>query len=173
LCAAVLLVLLTATGAARAADPIDPFLGQWQGIGVTENSGPGSDVAFADRALDVNIQRIDQGFSLVWVTAVQAVGANTSDVKVRSTRNDFLSTGHGKVYQMTADSDLGKGSAFRWAHFADRTLIVQGIAVLEDGTLEHQKYVRILLSDNQMQLRYTRALDGEVVRSVIALLRKN
>jgi hypothetical protein len=45
--------------------------------------------------------------------------------------------------------------------------------VLEDGTLEHQKYVRILLSDNQMQLRYTRALDGEVVRSVIALLRKN
>ncbi len=49
-------------------------------------------------------------------------------------------------------------------------LVVHSIAILDKGDLEHQRYVRTLLANDEMQLRHTRSLDSRIVGSVLAIL---
>jgi hypothetical protein len=67
-------------------------------------------------------------------------------------------------------NDTVSGSSYRWARIDGRDLVVHSIAISDNGVLEHQRYVRTLLADNEMQLRYTRSLDSSIVGSVLAIL---
>jgi hypothetical protein len=67
-------------------------------------------------------------------------------------------------------NDPVSGSSYRWARIDGRVLVVHSIAILDKGELEHQRYVRTLLANNEMQLRYTRSLDSRIVGSVLAIL---
>ncbi len=74
------------------------------------------------------------------------------------------------LYRVEGSNDPVSGSSYRWARIDGRELVVHSIAILDNGELEHQRYVRTLLANDEMQLRYTRALDGIIVGSVLAIL---
>ncbi|MCZ6455607.1 MAG: hypothetical protein O6909_15320, partial [Alphaproteobacteria bacterium] len=76
------------------------------------------------------------------------------------------------IYRMTATGEPLSGAPYIWARLADRALEIHSITISDRGVLEYQKYVRTLLSDDEMQLRFTRSLDGSIVRSVLAHLQR-
>ena len=82
----------------------------------------------------------------------------------------FVATERGGIYRMGVDSDPISGAPYMWARIEGRELVVNSITISEQGVLEHQRYVRTLVSADEMQLRYTRSLDGSVVGSVAAFL---
>ena len=59
-----------------------------------------------------------------------------------------------------------------WAHIEGRTLTINVIAVLNDGSLERQIYDRTL-TDKGLKLTYRRTLDGKVVKTIDADFIKN
>ena len=59
-----------------------------------------------------------------------------------------------------------------WAHLDGRVLVVNSIAISDQGVLEQQRYVRTLAAADEMELRYTRSLDSDVVSSVLAILNR-
>lgn len=156
---------------ARAAS-IDSFVGHWVGEGITENGAPAESVGFIDRELEVTIKPIADGFTVTWVTRRQAGGARADKVKHTSISVPFVEIDKSGMYRMSATGDLLSGSPYFWARVAERMLIVHSITISEHGVLEYQKYVRTLFNDDEMQLRFTRSLDGSIVRSVLAHLRR-
>jgi hypothetical protein len=160
------------SGVSSAAEPIDKFVGSWVGSAITENVGgrPGS--GGLNRQLEVRIEAVPKGFHITWMTARRTVKKGASSVKYWSTSVHFNETERAGVYSSQAQSDLSGGRPYRWAVIADNVLTVHSIAVSQDGRLEHQKYVRTLLSDDEMQLKYTLTLDGKAVRSVIGLINR-
>ncbi len=169
--AAVVFALLP-LGTAAPQSAIDPFYGRWIGKGITENVGNTSGVAFADRDLDVTIRPAEQGFTIVWKTTRTTKKNGASDVRLWSITVPFVEAERGGLYRMVARTDPVSGTPYMWARLAGRTLVVNSMTISDEGALEQQRYVRTLLSDDEMQLRYTRSLDGTAVRSVLAILRR-
>jgi len=166
------LIALLPLGTVAAQSAIDPFYGRWIGKGITENVGKASGVAFADRDLDVTVRPTEQGFTIVWKTTRTTKKNGASDVRLWSISVPFVEADRNGLYRMVARTDPVSGTPYMWARLAGRMLVVNSMTISDDGVLEQQRYVRTLLSDNEMQLRYTRSLDGTTVRSVLALLRR-
>lgn len=152
---------------ARAA-PIDPFVGDWAGRGITENGAPAESVGFVDRELEVEIKSTAEGFNVTWVTRRSSASGNK--VKHTSVSVPFVSVEQPGMYRMAADTEPLSGTPFVWARIVDHILEVHSITISNRGVLEYQKYVRTLLNDDEMQLRFTRSVDGSIVRSVLAHL---
>ncbi len=167
--ATIILVLtaLLATTPARAA-PIDPFVGDWKGRGITENGAPAESVGFVDRELEVSIEPAAEGFSVTWVTRRSSLDG--SKIKHTSVSVPFVGGDKPGMYRMTAEHEPLSGSPFIWARVVDHILEVHSITISDRGVLEYQKFVRTLLTDDEMQLRFTRSVDGSIVRSVLAHL---
>lgn len=161
-------VLASADPAAAA--PIDPFVGEWEGRGITENGAPAESVGFIDRELEVTIAPTADGFNVTWQTRRQSIRRGSDKVKHSSISVPFVATERPGIYRMAGAGEPLSGSPYIWARVADHTLEVHSISITERGVLEYQKYVRTLLSDDEMQLRFTRSLDGSIVRSVLAFL---
>ncbi len=151
---------------------IDPFVGHWVGMGITENGAPAESVGFIDRELEVTIDPTADGFNVTWVTRRPAGGATANKIKHSSISVPFARVDKPGIYRMTATGEPLSGDPYIWARVGDRALEVHSITISAQGVLEYQKYVRTLLSDNEMQLRFTRSLDGSIVRSVLAHLRR-
>ena len=154
------------------ASSIKPFLGHWAGAGITEEQGPGSDYGFADRDLDVTIVPTGNGFRITWQTLQQDPSAKSKKAEIHSKTVTFVETAREGFFRMDQPWKPVTGDSFQWAQLPDGKLIVHSIAILENGTLEYQKYTRVLVSDTQMQLFYIRSVDGNVVKSVLAQLTK-
>lgn len=154
------------------AEPVDPFVGHWAGMGITENGTPAENIGFVDRELDVTIEATSNGFNITWKTLRLSVGDRKRKVKHTSLNVPFVQTDRPGIYRMDADGEPISGSPYIWARVADNRLEVHSITISERGVLEYQKYVRTLLLDDEMQLRFTRSLDGSIVRSVLAHLRR-
>ncbi len=164
----VLTAVLSPAAPARAA-PIDPFVGHWVGSGITENGAPAESVGFVDRELEVTVEPTADGFSVTWAT-LRPSGSAT--VKHTSIRVPFAQVDKLGIYRMTTTGEPLSGSPYIWARVADRAFEVHSITISEHGVLEYQKYVRTLLTDDEMLLRFTRSLDGSIVRSVLAHLKR-
>ena len=156
---------------ARAA-PNDPFVGHWVEKGITENGAPAKSVGFVGRELEVTIKPSADGFSVTWVTRRPSGGARVDSIKHTSISVPFAQFGKPGTYRMTATSEPLSGAPYIWARVVDRAFEVHSITISEHGVLEYQKYVRTLLTDDEMQLRFIRSLDGSIVRSVLAHLRR-
>ena len=153
------------------AAPIDPFVGDWKGRGITENGAPAESVGFVDRELEVSIKPTAEGFNVIWVTRRSSLDG--SKVKHTSVRVPFVGVDKPGMYQMAAEHEPLSGAPFIWARVLDHIIEVHSITISDRGVLEYQKYVRTLLTDDEMQLRFTRSVDGSIVRSVLAhLVRK-
>ena len=163
--ATVLIAILPIRTGASASD-IEAFYGRWIGKGITENEG----IAFADRDLDVIVEPAERGFTLVWKMSRTTKKKGGDQVRHWSITVPFVQTDRNGIYRMDGSSDLVSGSSYRWARIDGRVLVVHSIAISDKGVLEHQRYVRTLLANNEMQLRYTRSLDGSIVGSVLAIL---
>lgn len=158
---------------ALAAGPIDPFVGHWVGVGITENQGPSSAIAFADRDLAMTIESTDRGFSITWMALFQSIGKKTVEPKSWKTSVTFVPAGRDGLYRMEVPGDPAAGEPYRWAYLAGATLTVHSIAVFDNGTLEHQTYVRTLVSENEMRIDYSNARDNKIVRSVMAVAKRD
>ena len=163
---AMVLIALLPIGTGASASTIEALYGRWIGKGITENKG----TEFADRDLDVTIEPTERGFTLVWKVSRTKKKKSGDQIQQWSTTVPFVQTDRNGIYRMEGSSDPVSGSSYRWAHIDGRVLVVHSIAILDEGVLEHQKYVRTLLANNEMQLRYTRSLDGSIVGSVLAIL---
>jgi len=163
---ATVLIAVIPVGTGAYASSIEAFYGRWIGKGITENKG----VEFADRELDVSLEPTERGFTLVWKVSRTKRKNGGDQVRHWSTTVPFVQTDRKGIYRMEGSGDPVSGSSYRWAHLEGPVLVVQSIAISDKGVLEQQRYVRTLLADNEMQLRYTRSLDGSIVGSVLAIL---
>ena len=166
LCLAAVLIAILPIGMSASASEIEAFYGRWIGKGITENVG----IEFADRDLDVTVEPAERGFMLVWKMSRTKRKKGGDQVRHWSITVPFVQTDRNGLYRMEGSSDLVSGSSYKWAHVDGRVLVVHSIAISDKGVLEHQRYVRTLLASNEMQLRYTRSLDGSIVGSVLAIL---
>lgn len=174
-CAATAIIILTAvlfSATPATAAPIDPFIGHWVGMGITENGAPAESVGFIDRDLEVTIEAAADGFTVAWKTLRPSGSGREDKVKHTSVRVPFVQVGEPGMYRMTATPEPLSGSPYIWARVSDHMLEVHSITISGRGVLEYQKYIRTLLSDGEMQLRFTRSLDGSIVRSVLAHLKR-
>lgn len=162
------LIVILPIGTGASASTIEAFSGRWLGKGITENRG----IGFADRDLDVTIEPTDQGFTIVWKTAKTTRKKGVDQVRLWSITIPFVETDRDGIYSMAVSTDPVSGTPYMWARLDDRVLVVHSIAISDQGVLEHQRYVRTLTARNEMQLRYTRSLDGDTVGSVLAILNR-
>lgn len=167
----VLSAILPPASPASAA-PIDPFVGHWVGRGITENGGPAESVGFVDRELEVDIEATADGFNVTWKTLRPSGGTRADKIKHTSLSVPFVHIDKPGMYRMAATGEPLSGAPYIWARVSDHQLEVHSIAISDRGVLEYQKYVRTLLSNDEMQLRFTRSLDGSIVRSVLAHLQR-
>ncbi len=163
---ATLLIAVLPIGTSASASTIEDFYGRWIGKGITENKG----LEFADRDLDVTVEPTDRGFTLVWKMSRTTRKNGGDQVRHWSVTVPFVQSDRNGLYRVEGSNDPVSGSSYRWARIDGRELVVHSIAILDNGELEHQRYVRTLLANNEMQLRYTRSLDGSIVGSVLAIL---
>jgi len=154
------------------AAPIDPFVGHWVGRGITESGALGETVGFVDRELEVDVAETADGFTITWRTLRPADNAPSDKVKHTSMSVPFVHVDGPGIYRMAAAGEPLSGAPYIWARLTDDTLEVHSIKISNRGVLEYQKYVRTLLSDTEMQLRFTRSLDGTIVRTVLAHLKR-
>ena len=147
---------------------IEPFVGHWVGMGITENGAPAESVGFVDRELEVIVEATENGFNITWKTLRPSGGG--SKIKHTSISVPFLASGKPGIYRMSATHEPLSGAPYIWARVTDNALEVHSITISGRGALEYQKYVRTLLTDDEMQLRFTRSLGGSIVRSVLAHL---
>ncbi len=152
------------------ADSIDPFIGQWVGTGITENGAPAENIGLVDRNLSVIIEARGEGFDLIWSTLRPSSGKQSDKVKLSSVNVSFAESGKPGIYRMVGAKEPVSGAPYIWARLADHVLEVHSVTISDRGVLEYQKFVRTLLSDDEMQLRFTRSLDGSIVRTVLAHL---
>ena len=163
---ATLLIAVLPIGTSASASTIEDFYGRWIGKGITENKG----LEFADRDLDVTVEPTDRGFTLVWKMSRTTRKNGGDQVRHWSVTVPFVQSDRNGLYRVEGSNDPVSGSSYRWARIDGRELVVHSIAILDNGELEHQRYVRTLLAENEMQLRYTRSLDSSIVGSVLAIL---
>ncbi len=163
---ATVLIAILPIGSGESASAIEAFYGRWIGKGITENTG----IEFVDRELDITVEPTERGFTLVWKLSRTSRKKGGDQVRHWSITVPFVQTDKNGIYRMEGSSDLVSGSSYRWARIDGRVLVVHSIAISDEGVLEHQRYVRTLLANDEMQLRYTRSLDGSIVGSVLAIL---
>jgi hypothetical protein len=163
---ATLLIAVLFIGTGASATTIEDFYGRWVGKGITENKG----LEVADRDLDVTIEPTERGFTLVWKMSRTTRKKGGDQIRHWSVTVPFVQTDRNGLYRVEGSNDTVSGSSYRWARIDGRDLVVHSIAISDNGVLEHQRYVRTLLADNEMQLRYTRSLDSSIVGSVLAIL---
>jgi hypothetical protein len=163
-----LLLAFLPVGAGASASTIEDFSGRWLGKGITENRGN----VFADRDLDVTIEPTNNGFTIVWKTSRTTRKNGVDKVGLWSVTVPFVETDRTGIYRGEISSDPVSGSPYMWAHLDGRVLVVNSIAISDQGVLEQQRYERTLSADNEMELRYTRSLDNDIVSSVLAILNR-
>lgn len=149
---------LATTGVATAADqpqPIDPFVGYWQGT-----SAPDGAVL---RDATVIVERDPgQAFTITWKNFSTA--GDAPGLVLRENTLRFVPSGLAGLWRAEDSGDLLTGFS-AWASIADDTLTVDVLAVGEDGRLERQTYLRTVSGD-AMALLYTRRKDGAEDREI-------
>lgn len=164
LAAALGLIAVCLQALPAAAVDIKAFYGTWQGNAVSESA---ISVYFKLTSRDIGFiaKPAGDGFEVQWNTIQRQSGdPNNPKERLKSTTVQFQPVRPG-VWRATGNSDpLGDSKPYIWARIEDQSLIVTAIAVDTAGRLESQTYRRTL-SGTGMTLLFSRALDGETVRT--------
>ncbi len=128
-----------------------------------------------NRALQVSVRQIEEGFNVSWKTITIA---SSGSGKSKSYSIDFVASDRPGIYGSAMKTNLFggqealdpiKGEPYFWAKLGGNTLTIYGMLITEDGDYEVQRYDRTIVGDD-MLLEYTLTRGTEVVRTVQATL---
>lgn len=157
-------VLLIAVSAVKAAD-YDGFIGSYEGKYISPKGEK------YNRDLSVEIEEVDDGFNITWKT----ITFKKDEAKEKSYSIDFLKTDREHIYEAAQKKNLFggrdpldpmKGEPYAWARIEGNKLTVFVLIVTNDGGYEMQTFDRILTSDNNLDVKFSRIRDGEKFKSV-------
>lgn len=167
LAAAAAFVLATIAPAFAEDMPIEHFSGRFTGEGRIQ-SGDGAETPIAGRQSEVEISVTAEGFTLYWNT-LMVDEANPAEVKVKANELTFVRTSTPGVFRSAEPNDIWSGKPVTWAYIENTTLFVSSVIVKEDGSYDVTTYARTV-TNNDLDLVFTRVRDGEQVRRVTGRL---
>ncbi len=157
---------------AKAGDIIDPFIGEYEGrVKFTEADRT------IERDLGVQISKTKKGFNIKWKSTTRKINEK---LKTKEYTIDFLPTTRGHVFAAAMKTnvfggkvplDPMKGDPYVWSRITGDTLTLFALLVRDDGGYELQVYDRTLVADG-LQLKYSRIRDGQPLRTIETLLRR-
>ena len=151
-----------------AAEPsLEPFLGKWSGVGVSEKYLEAGYFTYTERDLDMSVTKTEEGFELTWTTGMRPEGSDGPVTVRKTTTLTFKETEPG-VFEADAPPPWVK--SYRWARLVDKSLVVYIFEVRPTGFYEISRYVRTITAPGEMELGFTRDLDGRPVRQVTGQL---
>lgn len=130
------------------------------------------------RRITVTIEPQDDNFLVDWSTRVRR---NDESLKDQHYRVLFQKTRRGAVYGSAMRINVfGKripldplaGDPFVWARIHDRTLTVYALMITDEGSYDMQVYDRTLLENGDLDLTFTRILDGSLNREITGRLKR-
>lgn len=166
-----LVMFLTMGASAAAADSmLKPFVGSYEGAGIAVTDKDQATEMEA-RDLIVQISETDKGFELSWTTIMRAgTDPDSPEERGKARGMSFVATEQPGVYQQEPLRDPFSPEGFGWAHIDGNVMIVRLFHVNpKTGKYSVQTYQRTV-SDNGMDLVYTRLKNGDLVRTVTATL---
>lgn len=150
----------------------DKFVGEYEGKYYSSDGDK-----TRNRDLGVKITTIKDGFNLEWVTTTFKKGKP----KHKKYSIDFLKTDRDHIYQAAQKKNLFggrepldpmKGEPFAWARIIDQTLTVYVLLITEEGGYEMQVFDRLLTTEGNLDVKFSRVLDGEVMNTIVVSLEK-
>ncbi len=157
---------------------IEPFLGRWTGVALTEQYQSPGLFGYQQRDLDIEIEQVEGGFAISWITDIH--GNEGEEVKRRESSMTYrlvspgLFEAEGFAEAKSPESVLGRRHS--WARILDPeeskdpTLVILVLDVSEDGVANLSRYDRTIDSAGQMLLEFVRDQDGRRVRRVTGKL---
>ncbi len=155
------LVMLVSNAQAAERAPIDAFLGNWMGVGLTENFTESYQFDYSIRDLDVNIAATDAGLDLTWTTHIRLNGTTKS----KTTNVSLIRTEPG-VFVGTEKADVLAGEIAVWGRIEEQSLIVYLFQIDINGIYDLSRYERRLSGNGRMFLYFKRTRDGITRRRV-------
>ncbi|GGO75710.1 hypothetical protein GCM10011348_01150 [Marinobacterium nitratireducens] len=167
------LLVLLAMPVNAAGLEIEDFYGHYAGVADQNLDGEAE-----KRRLTVTIEPQDDNFLVDWSTRVRREDQSLKDQHYRVL---FQSTRRGNVYASAMRINVfGKqipldplaGDPFVWARIHGKTLTVYALMITDEGSYDMQVYDRELRDDGDLNLAFTRFLDGSMNRKITARLRR-
>ena len=159
------LLILAPVASARAEAALQDFYGKYKGYGFAQDdSGP---FINTPRDFELTIAPLaPDGFEITWST-VKRKGSSRNNLEAEMSRSSasFLPAGKPGLYHAGGNADPLAGGALMWARLAGDLLYVYRMVVDADGVPELHVYRR-MWTDKGLELFFTAARDGIVVRSV-------
>lgn len=158
------LVVFVTNAQAGEPEPIDAFIGNWEGVGLKEDmiNYEAGGVDYALRDLDVSIERAQTEINISWTT-------HFLDTSERKSTSITLAQTAPNMFVGTENGDVLNGGTIVWGRIEDQSLIVYVFEVDQNGVYDLSRYER-RLSIEKMFLYFKRTRDGKTIRSVIGEL---
>ena len=171
ICAAMLLLVPAAQAQQQVS--LGAFYGNWVGSAVSESE---ISVHFQLTVRDIGVEvkpLANNAFELTWSTVQRQKGNPDAPTEVLKSTTLVFEPAEGRSDQWWAKDtgELKDGNSVVWARLEKNALVVNSFAVNSDGSSELQTYHRALTGLG-MELKFTRVLDGELVRSAEGKLTK-
>lgn len=169
---AIVLFLAVGISPTQANAGYEAFFGVYEGR--TEPMGV---AGVEKRDLSVEIKEADKGFTVKWTTIIERpdgkIKKRTATMEFRPSKRDYLyyAAGRKDMFGNIVPIDPLRGDPYFWARIVEKTLIVNGLLIRDDGGYEMQSYSRTLV-DNGLELKFTRIRDGEHLKEIDATLTK-
>lgn len=168
------LLLTMLTGPVSAEDlDIDAFYGHYTGTANEQLAGESE-----CRDLSVTIEPKDDNFLIAWSTSVRRANKSLKkqhySILFRKTRRGavYASAMRVNVFGKQIPMDPLAGDPFVWARIHDKTLTVYALMITDDGSYDMQVYDRTLLPNGDLDLSFTRILDGHLNKELTATLHR-
>ena len=158
------IVLFMVFSVVSAAD-YDSFIGNYEGKYISPKGEK------YNRDLSVEIKEVDDGFNITWKT----VTFKKDKAKEKTYSIDFLETDREHIYEAAQKKNLFggrdpldpmKGEPYAWARIEGNKLTVFVLIVTDDGGYEMQTFDRILTSDNNLEVKFSRIRNGEMFKAI-------
>ncbi|ANG63338.1 hypothetical protein A8C75_13230 [Marinobacterium aestuarii] len=152
---------------------IEAFYGHFTGIADAQVAGEAE-----RRQLSVRIEPKDDNFEVAWGTQVKRADLTQKEhfyrILFRKTRRGaiYASAMRMNVFGKHIPMDPLAGDPFVWARIHDKTLTVYAMMITNQGAYDMQIYDRTLRDDGDMDLAYTRILDGAISKEITASLKR-
>ncbi len=150
---------------------ISEFFGRFAGTGIVNNSDA-TDASMTLRNLDVEIRGArGDGFQVSWTSLIRKFEGDVPTYTRKGLKVDFVPSERPGVYQERSLGNPLDGEPLIWARHRHPTLTVYQLVPSERGGFEILSYERTL-TDEGMNLLFRRLIDGEEVRSVEGMLKR-
>ena len=155
---------------AVAASPITPFVGDFVGVGVT-NDPSDLEVPLSVRNLDVSISEAGDGFTVSWVTLIHRGADAKPRFDFKSAELTFEPTDRPLVFEAEGQQSRDVDEGIAWARVQGNMLVVYQLSIGTEGLFELASYRRTL-TETGMSLVFIYSREGSPVRTVSGQLRR-